>query len=171
MKPIPIEIERKYIIEIPEEEKMRLCNGYTVSEIVQIYIESQSHVTHRVRSRKTNGKTVYTETKKIRIDKMSSYEDEREISEREFQSFSEKIKTGTVPVVKLRHSFDYLGQTFEIDVYTQWKSSCIMETELESRDKCVEFPEFIKIIKEVTGDKVYSNASMAQNFPVEFNEK
>ena len=57
---------------------------------------------------------------------MSSYEDEREISEREFQSFSEKIKTGTVPVVKLRHSFDYLCQTFEIDVYPQWKSSCIM---------------------------------------------
>lgn len=167
MNYIPIEIERKYIIEIPDEEKMRICNGYTMSEIVQIYIESQSRVTHRVRSRKANGKTVYTETKKIRIDKMSSYEDEKEISEREFLSLSNNIKKGTVPIEKARHTFDYLGQTFEVDVYPEWKKSCIMETELESRESRVEIPDFIKIIKEVTGDKAYSNASMAKSFPRE----
>ena len=167
MNPIPIEIERKYIIEIPDKEKMENCNGYSLSEIVQIYIESSPRVTHRVRSRTINGKTVYTETKKIRIDKMSSYEDEREISEMEFKCISQKIKQGTVPIVKERHSFEYRGQTFEIDVYPEWKNSCIMETELESRDKCVEIPAFIEIIKEVTGDKAYSNASMAQSFPVE----
>ena len=171
MNSTPIEIERKYIIEIPDKERMRLCEGYSESEILQIYIESAPHVTHRVRRRKRNGNAVYTETKKIRIDKRSSYEDEREISERDFLSLSDNIKAGTVPIEKVRHAFDYLGQTFEIDVYPQWKSSCIMETELETRDKCVEFPEFIKIIKEVTGDNAYSNASMAQNFPVEFNKK
>lgn len=171
MNSIPVEIERKYIIRIPSEEKMYSCEGYTVSEIQQIYIESFPRVTHRVRRRKKNGKTVYTETKKIRIDKMSSYEDEREISERDFLSLSNNIKKGTVPIEKVRHTFDYLGQTFEIDVYPKWKNTCILETELESRDKRVEFPDFIKIIKEVTGDKAYSNASMAASFPVELNEK
>jgi len=167
MNSTPIEIERKYIIEIPDEEKMRLCEGYTVSEILQIYIESSPHLTHRVRSRKKSGNTVYTETQKIRIDKMSSYEDEKEISEREFLGLSNNIKKGTVPIEKVRHTFDYLGQTFEIDMYPKWKKSCIMETELESRESCVEIPDFIKIIKEVTGDKAYSNASMAKSFPRE----
>ena len=167
MNSTPIEIERKYIIEIPNEEIMRLCEGYTVSEILQIYIESSPNVTHRVRSRKKNGNTVYTETKKIRIDKMSSYEDEKEISEREFLGLSDNIKEGTAPIEKVRHTFDYLGQMFEIDVYPEWKKSCIMETELESRESRVEIPDFIKIIKEITGDKAYSNASMAKSFPRE----
>ena len=42
-----------------------------------------------------------------------------------------------------------------------------METELDSRESDVEFPDFIEIIKDVTGDKSYSNRGMSHTFPKE----
>ena len=77
----PIEIERKFVIALPETEEMSSRDGYTSSEIEQTYLVSEPHVTRRVRARRYADRTVYTETKKVRIDKISSYEDEREIDE------------------------------------------------------------------------------------------
>lgn len=163
----PVEIERKYVIEMPSEATLRVQDGYTVSHILQTYLESEPDVTHRVRMRAYTDRTVYTETRKVRIDKISAYEDEREISEGEYLSLLENIRSGTHTLVKTRHSFTYLGQTFEVDTYPEWENSAILETELESRDTRVKMPPFIRIIAEVSGDKHYSNASMAESFPEE----
>ena len=167
MDATPIEIERKYIIKKPKAEVLTRAEGYTSSEIEQIYLNSHPRVTHRIRKRKTGNITTYTETKKIRIDKVSAYEDEREISEEEYKSLSALTRADTRPVRKVRHTFVYENQLFEIDEYPKWKSICIMETELKARDEKVEFPSFIKIIKEVTGEREYSNAKMAESFPEE----
>ncbi len=165
--PKQIEIERKYVIKMPDFDLLRQERGYTESEILQIYIESQEGVTHRIRKRSYKGLTVYTETKKSRIDFISSIEEENEISEERFAELSEKIKTGTAPIIKTRHTFLYNENTFEIDVYQNRKGSAVMETELENREAAPEMPPFIEIIKEVTGDYRYSNAAMAADFPKE----
>ncbi len=162
-----IEIEKKYIISLPDESTIQGMDEYTKSEIVQIYLDLPVGVTHRIRSREKSGKITYTETKKVRIDKMSSFEDEHEISSEEFLALSEKQDKNTAPIHKVRHTFVYLGQLFEIDVYPEWKNTAILETELDSREKEVVFPDFIKIIREVTGDKRYSNAGMSRSFPKE----
>ena len=165
-----IEIERKYIIAMPDVTAMQGEPEYTSSDIVQIYLNSAPHVTHRVRSRTKGGVTKYTETKKVRISGMSAYEDEREITEAEFLTLCENVAKDTTPVIKTRHTFTYRGQLFEIDIYPNWKSTAIMETELPGEDTVVEIPAFIKIIKEVTGIKAYSNASMSRAFPNEITE-
>ena len=162
-----VEIERKYIIKKPDVLALSTREEYTESEIVQIYLPSEKGETRRVRRRVYPDKTICTETRKIRIDNMSSTEIEREISTTEFDELSRNIKEGTSPIVKIRHTFLFCGQLFEIDVYPQWKHTAIMETELESREKQVKMPDFIKIICEVTGDKAYSNAGMSRKFPKE----
>ena len=162
-----LEIERKYIIEKPAIERMMLESSYTSSEIVQIYLTSPLGVTRRVRSREYASGTRYFETTKVRVDKMSSQELEREIDREEFDRLATEIAEDSHPIVKTRHTFDYLGQTFEIDVYPEWERTCIMETELPSRDTEVKMPSFIRIIAEVTGDKRYSNAAMSKSFPDE----
>ena len=164
---IPVEIERKYVILLPDVATLAAQPGYTVSEIEQTYLESEPTVTHRVRARRRGDKTVYTETKKVRIDKMSVFEDEREIGEEEYKALLSKKEQGTVTLYKTRHTFLYNGQIFEIDVYPEWTHSAILETELKTRETEVEFPDFITVIKEVTGDKKYSNASMSHSFPDE----
>ena len=163
-----LEIERKYIIEKPSVDKMRECEAYTSSDIVQIYLSSEAGVTRRIRSRAyADGVVQYFETEKRRVDEMSSIEREREIEKIDFDNFSLQIAAKTRPIIKTRHTFDYLGQTFEIDVYPEWERTCIMETELPSRDTEVKMPSFIRILADVTGDKRYSNAAMSKSFPEE----
>jgi CYTH domain-containing protein len=163
-----LEIERKYVIEKPQIDKMRECGAYTSSDIVQIYLDAEAGVTRRVRSRAyPDGRAQYFETEKRKIDEMSAEEREREITKAEFDNFSLQIAQDTRPITKTRHTFDYIGQTFEIDVYPEWERTCIMETELPSRDTEVKMPSFIRIIADVTGDKRYSNAAMSRSFPEE----
>lgn len=165
----PVEIERKYVIRKPDISVMQAEDGYTVSEIRQTYLESPLGITHRVRMRAFFDRVVYTETKKVRIDSMSAYEDEREIGEDEYLQLLKRIRSGTDTVIKSRHTFSYLSQMFEVDIYPEWTDTCILEVELSSRDEAVVLPDFISIVKEVTGDKKYSNASMAYEFPAELN--
>ena len=162
-----IEIERKYIILLPDVDVLRGEEGFTSSVITQIYLDSPAGVTHRVRRREYEGAVSFTETRKTRIDKMSVVEDERDISEEEYLALSAKIRLGTHPVEKTRYTFLSGGHTVEIDVYPEWKRTCIMETELKDREETVEYPSFIHIVREVTGSFEYSNASMAKCFPRE----
>ena len=161
------EIERKYVIKKPDIEKLSSQGVYTSSEITQIYLSSDEKITHRIRLREYKDIREYTETKKVRIDKMSSYEDEREITECEYRELEKKTAKGTRPLRKTRHTLTLDGITYEIDVYPEWHSTCILEIELESREENPKIPEFIEIVKEVTGDKRYSNASMSRCFPEE----
>ena len=162
-----IETERKYIIKLPDFETLKSEAEYTSSDITQIYLDSDAGVTHRVRARSYADATVYTETKKVRISPMSAVEEEREISMEEYEDLSKNVKPGTNPVKKTRHTFVYSGQLFEIDVYPSWKCTAIMETELDDPEKEVKMPPFIRIVREVTGNKRYSNASMSSAFPKE----
>ena len=164
---IGLEIERKYIIEMPDVSVLSQQPEYTVSGILQIYIQGAIGETHRVRRRDFSDRVVCTETRKIRIDKISSTEIEGEISIEEFDRLALTILNGTQPINKLRHTFIYEGQIFEIDVYPQWKSTAIMETELDDPKKEVKIPSFINIVREVTGNKAYSNAGMSRRFPKE----
>ena len=163
----PVEIERKFVIQMPDMYVLSQLDGYSSSDIDQTYLVSSPGVTRRVRARRYEGVTVYTETKKVRIDRMSAFEDERELESEEYEALLGEILPGSITVSKTRHTFPYGGRTVEIDVYPQWQKSCILEVELGSRDEEISLPGFIRIIKEVTGDKSYSNASMSLSFPKE----
>ena len=162
-----IETERKFIIKMPDISELSVMEKYTSDEIEQIYLPSAEGRTHRVRSRRTKDGVVYTETEKIRISAASAIEKEGEISEARFNELRRTILHGTAVIKKTRHTFVYGGQVFEIDIYPQWKSSAIMEAELPSEDTALEIPEVITVIREVTGNKAYSNAAMARSFPPE----
>lgn len=162
-----VEIERKFIIELPDFEKMREMSGYTFYDITQVYMPTENGVSHRIRKRIGMRDVVYTETKKRRIDGMSAYEDEAVITkERYDELYSMRDKSLNV-ISKRRHTFTFSGQLFEIDVYPNWQHSCIMETELESKKDFPEIPDFIRIVRDVTGIRSYSNHSMASAFPDE----
>lgn len=162
-----IEIERKFVIKRPLDEDMQRADGYVNTDILQIYLASPKEITHRVRRSVRVGVPTFYETKKIRIDRISAFEDECEISSERFYELMKNRREGSLPIEKTRHTFYYKGQKFEVDVYMQWRTTCIMETELENRDTEFEIPPFIKVVKEVTGESQYSNSAMANSFPPE----
>ena len=161
------EIERKFIIALPDLKMLSRLEGYDKSDIEQTYLESPPHVTHRVRARRRANSVVFTETKKVRIDKMSAYEDERKIGVSEYRERLENIKDGTRTLYKTRHVFAYADHMIEIDVYPEWRETAVMEIELSSRDEKIELPAYIRVIREVTGMREYSNAAMSERFPDE----
>lgn len=161
------EIERKFIIALPDLKMLSRLEGYDKSEIEQTYLSSPPHVTHRVRARRRANSVVFTETKKVRIDKMSAYENEREIGVSEYRERLENIKDGTRTLYKTRHVFAYADHMIEIDVYPEWRETAVMEIELSSRDEKIELPAYIRVIREVTGMREYSNAAMSERFPDE----
>ncbi len=164
---IGIEIERKYVIKMPDISILSSQPSYRRYEIVQTYLKSIPGVTRRVRSLSLGNATRYIETVKVRIDQMSSTEVENELTKDQYSELLEESDPTASPITKVRHRFIIDGQPFEVDVYPQWQNTAIMETELENREKKVEIPPFIEIIREVTGEKSYTNASMSREFPKE----
>ena len=63
---------------------------------------------------------------------------------------------------KTRYCLTYENQYFEIDVYPFWNDKAIAEIELSDESTKIIFPEQIKVIKEVTDDEEYKNASLAK---------
>lgn len=164
---VPVEIERKYIIAMPSLAILAEQPQYSKSEILQIYLQAPEGVTHRVRRREYAWGAVCTETVKRRIDALSAFEEEREISAERFCELAASIAAGSRPLRKVRHVFSYLGKTMEIDVYPEWRGCAVLETELASREERVALPPFIEVLREVTGERAFSNAALSYSFPSE----
>ena len=166
-----VETERKFLIDMPDITLLCRQRGYQKSKIEQVYLRDAKGVTHRIRKRRTGRKTVYTETIKTRLSPMSAIEEEKEITAEEYEKLRQTRDKKRRIVYKTRYLF-YIGdQSYEIDVYPQKNRSCILETELPSEDCEVEIPDFLRVIREVTGDRRYTNASLAKELPEDWEEK
>lgn len=157
------EIERKYLIAYPDIE--RLSENAESSAIVQTYLTAEDNITARVRKRQWADRCVYYYTEKRFISAVTKMEYEREIDKDEYERLLKKADTERRHVEKVRYCLEYDAQLFEIDVYPFYTDRAIMEIELESEKQKISFPPEIVIIKEVTGDRRYSNASLAQCVP------
>ncbi len=161
-----IETEKKYLIRMPDPSLLAQIAGFTSSEIEQIYLaDEKENETCRIRKRTKNGRTAYTKTKKTRISAMSAVEEESVISADEYSRLSEKREKSSRPVLKKRLTFPYAGHLFEIDVYPFWKEVCVLEIELASEEEHIDFPPFLTVLADLTGDPRYSNASIAKSIP------
>jgi len=157
------EIERKFLIAYPDIRYLDENAGH--SHIVQTYLNSETGSSSRVRKRVYPDKTVYTYTEKKHITAVRRMEYEREIDEREYTELLKKADTSRNPVEKERYCLDYENQMFEIDVYPFFTDRAIMELEIEEETQIIVFPPEIKVIREVTEDKRYTNASFARKVP------
>ena len=66
------------------------------------------------------------------------------------------------PIRKDRYCLANGNQYFEIDIYPFWQDQAILEIELTDPDEEIRFQEFISLIREVTDDEAYQNASLAK---------
>lgn len=158
---IPLEIERKFLIKqtagIDENCSEKI-------EIVQTYLQSSDNeIQRRVRKMSINGNDEFFYTEKKFISPMVREENEREISDTEYNSLLSESDKSLKSIKKTRQILIYNSQRFEIDSYPFSSELATMELELSSEDQEIDFPPFISVIKEVTGDKSYSNAKLALN--------
>ena len=92
---------------------------------------------------------------------MKRVEVERRLSKDEYLTLLMDADPAKRQIRKTRYCLTYENQYFEIDVYPFWEDKAIMEIELSDENIDIVFPKELQIIKEVTEDEKYKNASIA----------
>ncbi|OHA07430.1 MAG: hypothetical protein A2934_05575 [Candidatus Sungbacteria bacterium RIFCSPLOWO2_01_FULL_47_10] len=177
--PAPMEIERSFIIYLPEFSHLPVFSN--VVEIEQTYLKPVDEFRRRMRRRSQNGHYTFTETKKKKIKAGTMYEVERNITPEEYSGYMAGERDHSRDIIrKIRHCFAWSNQYFEADVFCEPTYSRMiaalcedgisfnpsrpivrLEVELTDENDRLEIPPFIEVIKEVTGDDRYSNSSLA----------
>lgn len=152
-KILTLEVERRWLVKIPPN-----IEDFQYMYIEQDYLAPESGFQGRIR--RLDDKFIYTE--KARTDSAAArIENEREITAEEYAGLKSHTILNTIK--KRRYLIPHGGLTFEFDVFENTVESgiAIMEAELEDENAEIEFPDFIKIIREVTDDSYYTNRNFA----------
>ena len=159
-----LEIERKFLINMPDIDTLvSLCDK---THIVQTYLITEQG-SARVRKRGRDDCWVYTHTVKKRLSDLSRVELEREVDEAEYQSLLLQADPSRSVICKDRYSFEYMGQILEIDIFPFYDDRAFLEIELADEGQSVNIPPWLKVIKDVSSDRRYTNASLALEVPYE----
>lgn len=161
-EPEPYEIERKFLIEYPDIAALEKRGDCQKVEIIQTYLKAGENEEVRVRQRGANGSYIYFKTIKKKITDTTRIEIEERLSQAEYLKLLMEADTSMHQIRKTRYCLTYNSQYFEIDIYPFWKDQAIVEIELLNEKEEIQMPKFLKVIKEVTDDKSYKNASLAR---------
>ncbi len=160
-EPEPYEIERKYLIDMPDISYLESLPNCEKVEIVQTYLISPNNEEVRVRQRGINGSYTYSKTRKINVNDIKRIEIETRLSSDEYISELANADTSCGQIRKTRYCLSYKNQYFEIDIYPFWNDKAICEIELLKEDQLVELPDFLKVREEITENKNYKNRNIA----------
>ena len=161
-EPKPYEIERKYLIKMPDISTISNPTLHK-SEIIQTYLKTSSDDTEiRIRQRGIDGNYTYTKTTKKTISPIKRIEIENRISKDEYLNLLMQADTNKKQIRKTRYCLVHDNHYFEIDIYPFWTDKAIMEVELLSEDENFNTPPEIEIIKEVTNDDEYKNSNLSK---------
>lgn len=160
-EPEPYEIERKFLIEYPDIRWLESLPNCRRVEIIQTYLNAPEGDEVRVRQRGENGSYIYFQTTKRRVTDIKRVEIERRLSKDEYLRLLMDADTSKRQIRKTRYCLTYENRYFEIDVYPFWSDKAIAEIELSDEYAEIVFPEQLRVIKEVTDDENYKNASLA----------
>ena len=161
-EPEPFEIERKFLIGYPDIKWLESLPNCQRIEIIQTYLKSNNDDEVRVRQRGFDGHYIYFQTTKRRISDIKRIEIERRLTQSEYLRLLMNADTSRHQIRKDRYCLTYENQYFEIDVFPFWNDKAIAEIELSDENAEIKFPAQLKVIKEITDDESYKNASLAR---------
>ena len=167
-EPVPFEIERKFIIKYPDLDLLERLENCSKVEIIQTYLHSEKPGEEtRVRQRGRGGQYIFTETIKKRVSELKRVETERRLSQAEYLSLLMNADTALRQIRKTRYCLSFSNQYMEIDIYPFWNRQAVLEVELSDENQEIVFPEFLKVLRDVSGEGMYENRSLAENVPDE----
>ncbi len=165
---IPLEIERKYLIRMPDPGFLSSLPGCVVSRIEQTYLPDPAPgVTERIRLRRFPDRVEYTHTVKLRLSDTTAREEEETLSEDAYRALLSRRDPSLQTLSKTRYAFPIGGQVYEVDVYPFWEKTAVLETELSDAALRAPIPPFLSVIRELTGERAYTNRNLARRIPPE----
>ena len=161
-EPEPYEIERKFLIEMPDLNYLESLPNCEKVQIVQTYLKSEDNEEIRIRQRGGESGFTYSKTKKIEVSSTKRIEKEERLSQDEYIQELLNADSEKGQIIKDRYCLVYNNQYFEIDIYPFWKDKAIVEIELDSENQKIDLPPFINLIDEVTDNFKYRNSEIAR---------
>ena len=155
--PQPVTEERVYIVELTGE--LPEC---IESEITQTYLVAEPDCVVRLRRRNWGDEVVNVHKTQKRISPTEVIETERQVSNALYESLLQQADPYRATIRKTRRSFIWKGQYFEIDTFQEPVSNLVMlQTKGIAEQESVNFPPFIKVIEDITGNQQYYNYNIA----------
>lgn len=157
--PLPVEIERKFLIKKPNIEAISKLYPVAVCDIFQFWLpENSLNVDERrVRSYGIDNNYTYYYTEKKQYNE-GRIEIEERISEKEYLRFLPDMKS---KLRKKRYCIVYNSQYIKLDIFDFDQDMAIVEVELSDITEEVNLPDVFEVIKEVTNDKKYLNKNIS----------
>jgi CYTH domain-containing protein len=160
---VPIEIERKFLLqEIPDDRDLFSCSAEAL-EIEQWYLKVTDGFEERIRCTSTDLETVYHHTYLMSHRAGVREVQEETITRDEYALLRSDRDPRRAKITKRRLRFVFEDQTFELDIILSPPSrSCIiLELQIESEDQEIVLPHFVRVIRETTGERAFTNADIA----------
>ncbi len=157
----PYEIERKFLVRYPSVEWLESLPNCQKVHIVQHYLRSNADEEIRIRCRRSGETSLYYLTEKRVVGTRNTMRTQRRLTEGEYAMLLTQSDPKRREIRKTRYCLTYENQYFEIDIFPCWDDQAIVEIELSSEDTPVRIPHELEVIREVTGDPRYRNASIA----------
>ena len=156
--PQPVHDERIFRVEITGE-----IPESNESEITQTYLVAEPGCEVRLRRREfQGGKVINVHRTKKRISETDVIETERRINNNLYEQMLQQADPYRCTIKKRRQSFIWKGQFFEIDTFLEPVNDLVMmETKGISEQETINFPPFIKVLEDVTGNSKYLNYNIA----------
>ena len=158
------EIERKFLISMPSLSWLNTAASRKL-KITQTYLTSGEEESARVRLIEENGSSSYVHTVKKKISMIRRQETEREINCEEYAALLKQKDLSRSIIQKIRYCVPSGEHLLEIDIFPFWIDKAFLEVELSSEDEIFSLPPEIRVIREVTEDKRYTNAALAKELP------
>ena len=156
--PQQLQEERIFLVELTGE--IPECSE---SEITQTYLVAEPGSEVRLRRREwSGGKVVNVHRSKKRISETEQIETERQVDNNLYEQMLSQADHYRATIRKKRQSFIWKGQFFEIDTFQEPVSNLVMmETKGVTEQETVNFPPFVRVIEDVTGNPKYLNYNIA----------
>ena len=161
------EIERKYLIDLPDERFLTAQPDCAVWDIEQVYLLGEPGETRRIRRVVEKGQTRCYQTTKRKVSVATAEERESQIGESEYNRLRAERDPSLQTILKRRYRIPFAGRTLEIDIYPFWQRQAVLEIELESEEELVHIPDWLRVRREVTSEKRYKNVALAREIPAE----
>ncbi len=161
--PIPIQIQRKFLIKTSSINDIPDNIPVTTCDIVQYYLKSENDFERKIRSIGINGNFSYTFTQKKDFRYGERIKLEEKISSKQFlKLLLEQRDISMDSINKKRMCLVYNSQYIQIDIFDFSQDIAIMELELTNMTQNIDIPACIEVIKEITYDSRYSNYNIAK---------
>lgn len=157
----PLLFERRFLVKYPDADMLKNLENCHKIDIVQTYLRYSSEDELRIRKRGENGQYVYYKTFKRKVSDTERIELEERLSKDEYLRLLCDADPEKMQICKTRYCITYKNQYIQLDVFPFWSDKAIAEVRIASEDEKVLLPEWVEVIKDITGDESYKNRSLA----------